>query len=300
MIILTIALLLLVIAAFLSILSIGPKMLLLPHRRNPEYYQEKFGFSHPSQIGLNYKECSLKTYDDLSLSYWVIDNPNCKEPKASVVYLHGITDSKVSGLNYAKALAGFCRRVFLIDMRRHGDSEGEYCTFGYYEKKDVITLIDKIKSENPDMEIVLLGVSMGAAIAIQAAAMDKRVNRVIAVAPFYDLFSIALDHQVRKIGIRSKILLKLVLKRAEHIANFKASGVSPANDIGKIDVPILIVHGENDKSVKREYSTRLKELNKNTRLLIVPGAGHVDVLEKGGGTYLEQLVEFMQKDLTSS
>jgi pimeloyl-ACP methyl ester carboxylesterase len=294
MVTILIGLIVLFAGVLLSLISVGPRMLLLPHRRMPEYYQEKFGFSHPSQIGLNYKESSLKTVDGLSLSYWMIDNPDCKDAGNSIIYLHGITDSKVSGLNYARELSKYCQRVFLIDMRRHGDSEGKYCTFGYHEKKDVMALIDKIKHDAPETEITLLGVSMGAAIAIQTAAMDKRVNRVIAVAPFYDLFSIALDHQKRKIGTKSKILLKLVLKRAEHIADFRVSEVSPAKDIQRIDVPILIVHGENDRSVRREYPEKLKKLSKNARLEIIPNAGHVDVLEKGGQTYLEQLVEFIK------
>ncbi|HUI31419.1 MAG TPA: alpha/beta fold hydrolase [Candidatus Acidoferrales bacterium] len=289
-----------VLAAFLSILYVGPRMLLFPHRRTPEYYQQKFGFSHPSQIGLDFKEGLLKTGDGISLSYWEIKPQDSNEHNGAVIYLHGITDSKVSGLNYAKQLSGFCGRVFLIDMRRHGDSGGDYCTFGYYEKHDVVALIDKIESECHSMDITLLGVSMGAAIAVQTAAIDKRVSRLIAVAPFYDLFSIALDHQVRKIGIRSKVLLKLVLKRAEHLAKFKASEVSPADDIRRVDVPILIVHGEKDRSVKREYPERLKGLNKNARLMIVADAGHVDVLEKGGKDYLKELVEFMRSDGSSN
>jgi len=289
-----IAFLVLLAAGVFSLVYAGPKMIIFPRRRTPEYYQERSGLSHPSQLGLHFRECRLRTSDGLLLSYWIIEDPNCKKYDGTIIYLHGITDSKASGLGYAKELAGFCQRFFLIDMRRHGESEGKYCTFGYYEKHDVVSLIDEIKHDSPHTQITLLGASMGAAIAIQAAAIDKRVNRVIAIAPFYDLYSIALDHQVRKIGIRSKFLLRLVLKRAEHLARFKVSDVSPAIDIKKINVPLLIVHGENDKSVKREYPSKLAELNKNARLLSIRDAAHVDVLEKGGRDYLKQLVEFMK------
>ena len=306
MILLFAVLIVILLAALISVLYFGPKMLLMPKRRPPEFYFQRYGFSHPSQIGLDYVEKTLTTSEGYKLKYWVIDDPDCYNESGSIIYLHGITDSKVSGLNYARELAKFGYEVFLIDMRRHGDSEGKYCTYGYYEKNDVAALIDKIQSENQGgeqdgIDITLVGVSMGAAIAIQTAAMEKRVSRVIAVAPFYDLFSIALDHQVRKIGIKSKILMKLVLSRAEKIARFKAAEVSPAHDIPKIHVPILIVHGTEDKTVKSEYSRRLKELNENARLLVIPNAGHIDVLEKGGKAYLEQLVEFIRdKDLTGS
>jgi uncharacterized protein len=277
----------------ISVILIGPKMLLMPERRKPEYYRERFGFSHPSQIGLHYESGTLLTTEGYKLSYWVVDRPECDKTKGAVIYLHGITDSKVSGLNYAKELSAACQRIYLIDMRRHGESEGEYCTYGYYEKHDVVRLIDRISAELPGIPISLLGNSMGAAIAIQVAAMDKRVSRVIAVAPFCDLFSIALDHEFRHIGIRNKLLLHFVLRRAEKIANFNASEVSPAGDMKNVGVPVLIVHGEKDKTVKRQYPQRLAELGRRTELIEVKGAGHVDVLEKGGTGYVRKLIEFL-------
>ncbi len=294
MVLLLAALIVLFSVTLISVLHFGPKILLMPDRRTPEFYLQRYGFNHPSQIGLRYVEKTLTTIEGHKLKYWMIDDPNCPKEIGSVIYLHGITDSKVSGLNYARELARLCYKVYLIDMRRHGDSEGDYCTYGYHEKHDVSALIDKIELEYHGTDIILLGVSMGAAIAIQTAAIDRRVARVIAVAPFYDLFSIVLDHQIRRFGIKSKLLLKLVLMRAEKIANFKSSEVSPADDIGKINVPILIVHGTEDKTVRSEYSQRLKELNGNARLLVVPNAGHIDVLEKGGKFYLEQLVNFIK------
>ncbi len=287
-----VALALILIAAALAIYS-GPKKLLMPERRKPEYYQQKFGFSHPSQIGLQFANKTLITPEGYKLRYWRVDNPNCNGTKEAIIYLHGITDSKVSGLNYAKAFAGTCRRFFLIDMRRHGESEGKYCTYGYYEKHDIVRLIDEIVSRDPGTRITLIGVSMGGAIAIQTAAIDKRVSRVVAVAPFYDLFSIALDHEFHQIGIRSSSLLKFMMRRAERMAKFEAKDVSPAQDIKKVQVPVLIVHGEEDKTVKTKYSEELVKLNEGAELLMVPGAGHADVLEKGGADYMQKLSEFL-------
>ncbi len=277
----------------ISVVLVGPKMLLMPDRRNPAYYRDLLGFSHPSELGMRYEDSSIVTADGYKLSYWTVDDPKCGKPKGAIIFLHGITDSKVSGLNYAKQLAGLCQKIYLIDMRRHGESEGKYCTYGYYEKHDVVRLIDKISSEMPGIPIALLGTSMGAAIAIQTAAIDNRVSRVIAVAPFCDLFSIALDHEFRHIGIRNKLLLRFVLRRAEKIAHFDASDVSPAKAMTRIHVPVLIVHGENDRTVKKQYPQKLAELGEKAELLTIEGAGHTDVLEKGGSAYIQRLSDFL-------
>lgn len=287
-----VALALVCLAAALAI-YIGPRKLLMPERRKPEYYQKKYGFSHPSQIGLQFADKTLTTPEGYNLSYWKLENPNCNGTKDTIIYLHGITDSKASGLNYANAFADICRTFFLIDMRRHGESEGKYCTYGYYEKYDIVKLIDEIESRDPGTKISLIGLSMGGAIAIQTAAIDKRVSRVVAIAPFYDLFSIALDHEFHQIGIRSRSLLKLMMRRAERMAKFEARDVSPARDIKKLLVPVLIVQGEEDRTVKAKYSQELAKLNERAELLMVPGAGHADVLEKGGPGYRQKLSEFL-------
>jgi len=108
-------------------------MLLMPDRRNPDYYRDLLGFSHPSELGLRYASDSILTADGYKLSYWTVDDPKCGKPRGAIIFLHGITDSKVSGLNYARQLVGLCEKIYLIDMRRHGESEGKYCTYGYYE-----------------------------------------------------------------------------------------------------------------------------------------------------------------------
>ncbi|MGC8595035.1 MAG: alpha/beta hydrolase [Candidatus Kryptoniota bacterium] len=271
----------------------GPNILLKPDRRSASFYQERYGYSSPPQIGLTHESCSFVTRDGLRISYWIINSNIGNYHKGDIIYLHGITDSKVSGLNYAKFLTEEGWRVIIPDLRRHGESEGEYCTYGYHEKYDVSQLIDDILKNDSHNRVILLGISMGGAIGIQTAAIDERIAGVIAVAPFYDLFSIALDHQAKKIGIRNKLLLKRVLEVAGKRASFNYNEVSPAKVMPALKTPILIVHGTKDRTVKIEYSRRLATMSSNARLLLVPDAGHTDVLEIGGEEYMNELLRFI-------
>ena len=56
----------------------------------------------------------------------------------------------------------------------------------------------------------------------------------------------------------------------------------------------MIVHGELDETVPFEMGRELfAAANEPKRLLAVPGAGHSDVLEVGGGLYLDALRTFL-------
>ena len=55
----------------------------------------------------------------------------------TLVYLHGITDNRTSA---AGIIERFGRRGFDVvayDSRAHGESEGEACTYGFFEKQDL-------------------------------------------------------------------------------------------------------------------------------------------------------------------
>ena len=67
------------------------------------------------------------------------------------------------------------------------------------------------------------------------------------------------------------------------MANFKARLVAPIEDIKRVHVPVLIVHGKNDSFIKSDYSKLLYEAaNKPKRLLLIEGAEHNNVWEIGG------------------
>jgi len=39
--------------------------------------------------------------------------------------------------------------TILVDSRAHGQSEGEYCTYGFYERDDISKIIDFIQTKQP-------------------------------------------------------------------------------------------------------------------------------------------------------
>ena len=71
----------------------------------------------------------------------------------------------------------------------HGDSEGDLCTYGFYEKQDLHRVLDEVQPG----PIVLFGTSLGAAVALQEAAGDRRVTAVVAAETFSDLRTVAIE-----------------------------------------------------------------------------------------------------------
>jgi pimeloyl-ACP methyl ester carboxylesterase len=192
----------------------------------------------------------------------------------TVVYLHGVADNRASGVWIAERLVGSGYDVLAYDGRAHGDSGGDACTYGYYEKRDLSRVLDQLGATR----VVLVGASLGAAVALQAAAEDRRVIGVAAAAVFSDLATIARE-RARWFATGDQIAEALAL--AEREARFVVTEVSPVAAAPRIRAPVLLVHGERDGKTSPEHSRRvLAALGGPRRLAIVPGAGHDDALGK--------------------
>src|SRR5690606_382844 len=85
--------------------------------------------------------------------------------------------------------------IFYADSRGHGNSEGDYIGFGWHDRLDYVDWIQKIIEEKgKDTEIVLHGLSMGAATVLMTSgeALPENVKAVIADSPYtsvQDLFA---------------------------------------------------------------------------------------------------------------
>ncbi len=285
------------IAVSLVLFVIGPILLLQPQRRTVEYYRRRTSILHPRDITTSFEDLILKTAEGLDLSCWLI---RAEEPRGTVIYLHGVSECKIVGLPLAKRLHERGYNVFLYDSRRHGDSGGQYCTYGFYEKHDTSTIITFLQQQH-DLSlgnIGLFGSSMGAAVAIQVAAADDRVAAVVAESGFATLRTIFDDYQKRMIKLPWHYLRNIVIKRSEHLAHFKASTVSPLEACKQIRVPLFIIHGTDDRLIKYSYSQLLFEnANEPKELWLIQGADHSNMAEVGGEEYYRRILGYFDAAL---
>ena len=210
--------------------------------------------------------------------------------RGTVVYLHGIADNRDSSIGVIRRFTTQGLDVVAYDSRAHGASDGNLCTYGYFEKEDLRGVVDTL-SPGP---LVLLGTSLGAAVALQEAATDTRVSGVIAAEVFSYLETIARE---RAPSFVPGYLMAQAFRVAEQRAAFSVRDVSPVRAASKIRVPVLLIHGEGDLLTTPEHSRRVfVALAGPKRLLLVPRAGHNESLRNSAvwtqvDTWLNDVVQ---------
>jgi pimeloyl-ACP methyl ester carboxylesterase len=189
-----------------------------------------------------------------------------------LVYLHGVGDNRESGIGVAAHFNALGFDVLAYDSRAHGESGGDACTYGFYEKKDLSRAIEKMGGG----PVLAIGSSLGAAVALQAAADDPRIALVVAVSPFSDLRTVGAE---RAPFFASRGNIDQAFRLAEAEASFRADDVAPAAAAARIHAPVLVIHGAEDRETRPAHSERIyRALAGPRQLLLVPGAGHNDAL----------------------
>jgi pimeloyl-ACP methyl ester carboxylesterase len=190
------------------------------------------------------------------------------ERRGTIVYLHGVADNRAS-------VAGVVRRyvprgydVLAYDSRAHGDSTGDACTYGYYEKCDLAKAIDFLKVP----VVSVIGVSLGAAVAIQTAAADHRIGSVVGISTFSDLRTVASE---RAPFFASSGNIRDALALAETQGHFVVDEVSPVKAAAYLSIPVLLIHGAEDRETAPAHSERVYQaLRGPKRLVLLPKTGH--------------------------
>ncbi len=290
------------VSVSLAVFFLGTSVFLTPSRLTAQYYRGKNLPTHPSELSLPYENFTVTTNENFTLYGWYIPS---SQPKGTIVYLHGVGDNKIGGLHLAKIFNENNFNVVLYDSRAHGESEGNFCTYGYYEKFDVQKILDEIEkkfqAKNIDVgKIGIYGRSMGAAIALQATSIEPRISAVISEGCFTTLRTITVDYQKRLFYLPWHFLRNIVMKRAEKIANFKHREVSPIRAVEKISCPLLFIHGENDTNIQHYYSELLFTAagSKKKELYLVKNAHHNNIHAIGGNDFEKKVVSFFEKYLS--
>ena len=141
-----------------------------------------------------YESLYRTSKDGLKLHNYLLKNNSNKW----VITVHGYTSEGKLMSNYGKKFYDMGYNVLIPDLRGHGMSEGDYIGMGWDERLDIIDLINYIIDVDKDSEIVLFGVSMGAATVMNVSGenLPSNVKAIIEDCGYtsaWDQFSYQLD-----------------------------------------------------------------------------------------------------------
>ena len=223
------------------------------------------------------EQISIESFDGLKLNAYDVCNHDTHK---YMIVVHGIWSSKTFMYPRAYEFDKLGYNMLLIDQRAAGDSEGKYYTYGLKESQDLQQWIDYLIKKDPEVQICLFGLSMGAATVMMATSYDLPANvRCIVEDCGYSSLREEFDHIVRhdyKISFTVPVLMSLEKKMKDQFG-FGLDDISPKTCLENNEIPILFVHGKDDSFVPFDMAKILYNHNKGIKKYYpVPNARHTE------------------------
>jgi dipeptidyl aminopeptidase/acylaminoacyl peptidase len=249
-------------------------------RRLPLRYRQAFAATVRDNFHTQLQDVSITAADGAVLKGWFVHpreyNGN------TVVLLHGITDNREGVAGYGQLLLAHGYAVLLPDARRHGESGGELATYGLKEADDVHRWVSWIYAHDPPRCVYGFGESYGAALMLQSLAVENRFCAVAVESSFSTAREMSFERVSGPLHLKSwfgRTLGRPAIWSAELYARLRY-GVdllrpSPLEAVTHSPVPVLLIHGEDDRSIAPFHSQRIADAAPgHVQLWLVPHAGH--------------------------
>lgn len=217
------------------------------------------------------------------------------------ILIHGWRGYAVLDCSGGTALAEkMGHNAIVIDQRANGRSGGHCISFGVREKEDCACWVQyAIERFGENTPIILSGISMGAATVLMASGMDlpKNVICILADCPFSTAEDI-IKEVSKTIKFPQKLAYAIAKIGARIYGRFDLSESNALVAIRKTKLPILILHGEDDRFVPCHMGKTLHEINpEQVTLATFPNAGHGLSYMTAPEAYEDAVISFLKKHL---
>jgi fermentation-respiration switch protein FrsA (DUF1100 family) len=265
-------------------------------------YANKYPSAQPSPPDVERAEWTITSFDGLKLSATHFVPENAQSHRWAIL-VHGYGCNQRFMWTMARHYLRRGYHVLTPDMRASGRSEGQYLTMGALEGKDVARWARAIANEDPSAEIVLHGVSMGAADVMMALGdgLPNQVRAVVEDSGYSDLKELLAGRMDELHVPYSKAILVAANLLMKARTGVFLGDVSPIQAVAKSSVPILFIHGTNDALIPLTMMQELAASSPAQQKEIVPvrGMGHAEG-ESLGRQYYAVIFDFVEKQFTES
>lgn len=214
------------------------------------------------------------------------------------IVIHGYCGQGQDMTYFAQEYYNRGYNVLVVDLRGHGQSEGDYIGMGWHDRLDIIEWANYIINKNLNSQIILHGVSMGAATVMMVTGENLPSNIKLAIedcgyTSIWDEFAMQL-----------KLLYNLptfpALNAASAVCKIRAEYMleegSCVQQVKKSKTPTVFIHGDQDRFVPFEMlDVVYQAANCEKQKLVIEGAAHAQASGVNPKLYWQTIDEFIEK-----
>lgn len=210
-----------------------------------------------AEQGLDPERLVLITQDGLDIVAYEVYVEN---PKAVVIFLSGIHNPSVTAFfGHARMLLDEGYASILLEMRAHGESEGDVIALGFKEPLDTRAVVDYIRA-NPryaETPIVVYGLSMGGAVAINSIGQIPDIDALISMSAYSGWDDVFLDNMGAS-GLVAAVQRPFIRLYTALKYGWANRNINPKDEIQKLgDRPALLIHARGDSQISYANFERL-------------------------------------------
>ena len=243
-------------------------------------YEERNARAYAPQKSIEFRDVELTAPDGAVLRAWYM-RPREEANGDAVILLHGVVDNRLGVYPFGKWLVDHHYTVLMPDARHHGASSG-LTTYGVREVDDIRRWLNWMENQAPTRCVYGLGESMGGMELLESLPHESRFCAVIAESPSASFREEAYFRFGRpfhagpwlgKTFFRPTLEVGLLFVRLRY--GIDLNTVAPEQAVVGTRIPILLIHGLNDRNVPHYNSDLIRMMNPDAiTVWKVPGAAH--------------------------
>jgi len=260
--------------------------------------QEENGLEKVDWLSQNSTHTYITSSNNGQLKLHAYEITNRVESDIWVITIHGYSGQAKDMTYYAQEFYNRGYNVLMVDLRGHGQSEGNYIGMGWHDRLDIIDWANYLINKNSNCKIILHGVSMGGATVMMTTGEKLPDNIKIAIedcgySSIWDEFEVQLKELY---NLPAFPVLNAASAVCKIKAGYNVDEGSAVEQVKKSKTPTLFIHGEQDNFVPFEMLDKVYQAAScEKEKLVIKGAAHAKSVSVNPKMYWGTIDAFIER-----
>ena len=219
-----------------------------------------------------------------------------EETTKVVILAHGLGHAREQMIPWARVFHSWGYDVLMPDARAHGDSAGSTIGYGWTDRLDYLGWIDQVvAAKGDDCQIVMLGISMGAATVMATMGEDlpENVKAVIADSGYASVLGEARYRLHHDFHVPAQPALSIA-DQYSRLSDYRLADGDIAGQLRKSQLPIFLIQGVNDHTVPIDNLDKLYRAAAGPKFKYRdPVAAHIETRAQDPERYDQMVADFL-------